>query len=62
MDKKFIRKININLEKLDYWLACQLDDINEAIKEDLCEYLWGAKHAYEAIRSQLILVRYLEKE
>lgn len=56
----------MNLEKLDYWIACQLDDINEKIKEgvneDSFEYLVGAKHAYEAIRSQMTLVRYMEKE
>jgi hypothetical protein len=56
----------MNLEKLDYWIVCQLDDINERLKEgvisDSFEYLIGAKHAYEAIRAQMTLVRYLEKE
>ena len=60
----------MNLEKLDYWIACQLDDTNERIKENVKEginidafkYLIGAKHAYEAIRAQMTLVRYLEKE
>jgi hypothetical protein len=58
--------LNMNLEKLDYWIACQLADINERLKEgvvsDSFEYLIGAKHAYEAIRAQMTLVRYLEKE
>ena len=54
--------LNMNLEKLDYWIGCQLDDIDEAIKKAHSEYLWGAKHAYEAIRSQMTLVRYLEEK
>lgn len=60
----------MNLEKLDYWIACQLDDTNERIKEkvkeginiDAVKYLNGATYAYDPIRNQMTLVRYLEKE
>ncbi len=46
----------IDYEKLNFWLGCQIDDIQEAYDEKPSEYLYGALKAYKCISSQLNMV------
>lgn len=46
----------INIEKLDFWIACQLDDIKQEYDKEPSDYLYGAMKAYQAMSAQLSLV------
>lgn len=53
----------IDIEKLDYYLGCQLDDLNDLLKEQQHnERLIGAIKAFEMIRAQISLMEYIYPE
>ena len=50
----------IDSEKLDYYLGCQLDDLNDLLKQQQHnERLIGAIKALEMIRAQISLMEYI---
>ena len=53
----------IDTEKLDYYLGCQLDDLNDVRKKQQHnERLIGAIKAFEMIRAQINLLEYIQIE
>ena len=46
----------IDLDKLSFWIGCQLDDIREQYEQTPTQYLYGALKAYGAMSAQLALI------